>query len=113
MRLGRESFRNELLADLTVYPYTKETAMLAGKLDGEQQSRGVVIPFEDLLIGATAPVNGATGAGIAVLITNICWPCSTTRAEPCIFLPSLFSTGKCRRFLHSNHRTNPDLEWRQ
>jgi predicted nucleic acid-binding protein len=27
---------------------------LAGKLDGEQQSRGVVIPFADLLIAATA-----------------------------------------------------------
>jgi predicted nucleic acid-binding protein len=39
MRLRRESFLNELLADLTVYPYSKETAMLAGKLDGEQQSR--------------------------------------------------------------------------
>jgi predicted nucleic acid-binding protein len=37
-----------------VYPCTKETALLAGKLDGEQQSRGVVIPFGDLLIGATA-----------------------------------------------------------
>jgi tRNA(fMet)-specific endonuclease VapC len=49
----RESFLNELLADLTVYPYTKETALLAGKIDGEQQSRGVVIPFGDLLIGAT------------------------------------------------------------
>ena len=54
IRLRRESFLSELLADLTVYPYTKETALLAGKLDGEQQSRGVVIPFGDLLIGATA-----------------------------------------------------------
>ena len=54
VRSRRESFLNELLADLTVYPYTKETAMLAGKLDGEQQSKGVVIPFADLLIGATA-----------------------------------------------------------
>ena len=53
-RLRRESFIHELLADVTVYPYTKETALLAGKLDGEQQSRGVVIPFTDLLIGATA-----------------------------------------------------------
>ncbi|MGO9824263.1 MAG: PIN domain-containing protein [Terriglobales bacterium] len=53
-RLRRESFLHELLADLTVYPYTKETALLAGKIDGEQQSRGVVIPFADLLIGATA-----------------------------------------------------------
>ena len=54
IRLRRESFLNELLADLTVYPYTKETARLAGKIDGEQQSRGMVIPFGDLLIGATA-----------------------------------------------------------
>jgi predicted nucleic acid-binding protein len=53
-RLRRQSFLTELLADLTVYPYTKQTAMLAGKLDGEQQSQGVVIPFPDLLIGATA-----------------------------------------------------------
>jgi len=58
VRLRRESFLNELLADLTVYPYTKETALLAGRLDAEQQSRGVVIPFADLLIGATALVLG-------------------------------------------------------
>jgi tRNA(fMet)-specific endonuclease VapC len=54
IRLRRELFLNELLADLTVYPFTKETAMLAGRLDAEQQGRGVVIPFSDLLIGATA-----------------------------------------------------------
>src|ERR1017187_9385699 len=54
LRFRRESFLNELLADLTVYPYTKETALLPGKLDGEQQSLGVVFPLADLLIGATA-----------------------------------------------------------
>jgi predicted nucleic acid-binding protein len=54
IRSRREAFLNELLADLTVYPYTRETALLAGRLDGEQQSRGIVIPFADLLIGATA-----------------------------------------------------------
>src|ERR1035437_8746131 len=42
-RLRRESFLHELLA---------------GKIDGEQQSRGVVIPFADLLIGATALSRG-------------------------------------------------------
>jgi tRNA(fMet)-specific endonuclease VapC len=66
MRVRRESFLNELLADLTVYPYTKETAMLAGKLDGEQQSKGVVIPFGDLLIGATA-----LSLGYSVLTVNL------------------------------------------
>jgi predicted nucleic acid-binding protein len=56
VRLRRESFLNELLADLTVYLFTHETALLAGKLDAEQRSRGVIIPFADLLIGATALV---------------------------------------------------------
>ena len=52
--IRRESFLRELMTDLAVYPYTRQTAMLAGKLDGEQQDKGVVIPFTDLLIGATA-----------------------------------------------------------
>ena len=34
-RLRRESFLDELLGDMTVYPYTKQAAILAGKLDGE------------------------------------------------------------------------------
>lgn len=54
IRSRRQEFLNELLTDLTVYPYTKETALLAGKLDGEQQGNGVIVPFADLLIGATA-----------------------------------------------------------
>ncbi len=66
LRLHRQSFLDELLADMTVYPYTKETAMLAGKLDGEQQSKGVVIPFGDLLIGATA-----LSLGFSVLTANL------------------------------------------
>jgi predicted nucleic acid-binding protein len=65
-RLRRESFISELLADLTVYPFSKETALLAGKLDGEQQSRGTVIPFGDLLIGATA-----LSLGYFVLTANL------------------------------------------
>lgn len=46
VRLRRESFLNEMLSVLTVYPYTKETAMLAGKLGGEQQALGIVIPLQ-------------------------------------------------------------------
>jgi predicted nucleic acid-binding protein len=53
-RNRRDAFIREMLNDVDVYPYTKETALLAGKLDGEQQSQGVTIPFADLLIGATA-----------------------------------------------------------
>ncbi len=57
-RSRRESFIFELLNDVEVYPYTKETALLAGRLDGEQQGRGVTIPFSDLMIGATALLLG-------------------------------------------------------
>jgi predicted nucleic acid-binding protein len=66
VRQRREAFINELLADLTVYPYTQETALLAGKIDGEQQSQGIVIPFGDLLIGATA-----LSLGFKVLTGNV------------------------------------------
>lgn len=65
-RARREEFVQELLQGLPVYAYTKETAMLAGRIDGEQRSRGVVIPFPDLLIGATA-----LHLGYAVLTANI------------------------------------------
>jgi len=54
VRLRRESFIQDLLADIAVVPYRKSTAFLAGKLDGEQRSLGVTIPSMDLLIGATA-----------------------------------------------------------
>ncbi len=53
-RARREAFIHELLNDVEVYPYTKETELLAGKIDGEQQQRGITVPFSDLLIGATA-----------------------------------------------------------
>ena len=39
---------------MEVVPYTKDTALLAGRLDGEQRARGVTIPSVDLMIGATA-----------------------------------------------------------
>ena len=34
-RSRRDSFIRELLNDVEVYPYSKETAFLAGKIDGE------------------------------------------------------------------------------
>ena len=37
-----------------IHPLTTDIAKLAGKIDAEQQSGGIVIPFADLLIGATA-----------------------------------------------------------
>jgi predicted nucleic acid-binding protein len=55
-----------LAADLTVYPYTAETALLDGRLGGEQQARGNSIPFSDLLIGATA-----LSLGFSILTLNL------------------------------------------
>jgi len=51
---------------VTVYPFTKELALLAGKIDAEQQSRGVTIPFAALLTGATA-----LSLGYSVLTGNL------------------------------------------
>lgn len=65
-RLRRQSFVEELRIGLTVYPYTAETAILAGRIDGEQTARGVSIPFADLLIGATA-----LSLGFSVLTVNL------------------------------------------
>jgi predicted nucleic acid-binding protein len=65
-RSRRDSFIRELLNDVEVYPYTKETALLAGKIDGEQQSQGIIIPFGDLLIGATA-----LEVGYSMLAANV------------------------------------------
>jgi tRNA(fMet)-specific endonuclease VapC len=64
-RARREAFVEELLAAVAVYPLTTDIARLAGKLDAEQQGRGVVIPFADLLIGTTA-----LSLGYSVLTTN-------------------------------------------
>jgi len=54
VRLRRERFIDDLLADMEVVPYTRDTALLAGKIDGEQRRNGISIPSVDLFIGATA-----------------------------------------------------------
>jgi predicted nucleic acid-binding protein len=46
-REQRQNFLGQLLLDMEVVPYTKETALLAGRLDGEQRARGVTIPLVD------------------------------------------------------------------
>ena len=66
LRLRRQAFLDELLADMVVYPYTREAALVAGRVDAEQRSRGVVIPYPDLLIGATALT-----LGFSVLTANL------------------------------------------
>jgi predicted nucleic acid-binding protein len=37
-----------------VYPITADTAELVGRVNGESAERGIIIPFDDLLIGACA-----------------------------------------------------------
>lgn len=53
-RKRRQAFVDELIRDLPAYPVTVQTARLAGRIEGEQAEQGVNIPFEDLLIAATA-----------------------------------------------------------
>jgi predicted nucleic acid-binding protein len=50
----RRSFLGWLLRELPVFDYTVPVAELAGRIDAEQRLVGNVIPFTDLLIGATA-----------------------------------------------------------
>jgi predicted nucleic acid-binding protein len=66
MQQRRQSFIQELLRALAVYPYTKSTALLAGRLHGEQQARGITIPFTDLMIGSTA-----LSLGFSLLTVNL------------------------------------------
>jgi predicted nucleic acid-binding protein len=65
-RQRRRLFAEELCRDVPVHPVTLEIAQLAGKVEGEQAMRGVSIPFEDLLIGATA-----LHLGYAVVTRNV------------------------------------------
>ncbi len=62
----RRRFLNELLDQVTVVSYTPEIAWLAGQIDGEQTSIGNIIPFPDLLIGATA-----LHLGYSILTANL------------------------------------------
>jgi tRNA(fMet)-specific endonuclease VapC len=61
-RLYLETFKQALV----IYPYTEVAAELAGKIDGQQKSAGISIPFPDLLIGATA-----LSLGFSILTANL------------------------------------------
>jgi predicted nucleic acid-binding protein len=54
----RRAFLDDLISDIRIFPLTAEIARLAGRISGQQASRGIVLPFEDLLIGATALHHG-------------------------------------------------------
>jgi tRNA(fMet)-specific endonuclease VapC len=53
-RMKRKAFVDELIRDMLVHPVSVSIAQLAGRIEGEQASRGIVIAMEDLVIGATA-----------------------------------------------------------
>ncbi|MGH9431117.1 MAG: PIN domain-containing protein [Terriglobia bacterium] len=50
----RLEFVERLANDVPVYPVTLEIARIAGRIEGQQEARGIQFAFEDLLIGATA-----------------------------------------------------------
>jgi len=50
----RRAFVEELCQAIPVQPVTLEIAQLAGRIEGEQAAKGIVIALPDLLIGVTA-----------------------------------------------------------
>jgi predicted nucleic acid-binding protein len=50
----RRAYLDTIFLAISVDPFTKEMGQLAAKIDAEARSAGLVIPFEDLLIGVTA-----------------------------------------------------------
>lgn len=57
-RQARRAFLDDLKAALPVYPITADTGEVAGRLNAGLSSKGIVVPFDDLLIGACALERG-------------------------------------------------------
>ena len=66
IRLGRRSFIDELNKHVPVHPITDNTAEIAGQLSGEQAAKGITLPADDLLIGASAIEQGYAVATLNV-----------------------------------------------
>ena|ERR1035441_5633199 len=58
IRAARRAFIDELKKHVPVHPITDNTAEIAGQLSGEQAAKGITIPADDLLIGASAIEQG-------------------------------------------------------
>ena len=58
VRTARRAFRNELKKHVPVHPITDSTAEIAGQISGEQAAKGITLPADDLLIGASAIEQG-------------------------------------------------------
>jgi predicted nucleic acid-binding protein len=50
----RQKFFDDLFAAVPIYPLTFAIARRAARIDGESRRKGIVIPFQDLVIGVTA-----------------------------------------------------------
>ena len=64
--IRRRQFLDDLIGNVPVYPITTELARKAGRIDAEQQERGMRIAFQDLLIGVSA-----VAIGYGVLTSNL------------------------------------------
>jgi len=53
-RIRRLKFTESAFRILVAIPISFEIAQIAGKIEGEQAAKGIAIPIQDLLIGATA-----------------------------------------------------------
>jgi tRNA(fMet)-specific endonuclease VapC len=58
IRIARRAFIDELKKHVPVHPVTDSTAEIAGQISGEQAAKGVTLPADDLLIGASAIEQG-------------------------------------------------------
>jgi tRNA(fMet)-specific endonuclease VapC len=50
----RLEFVERLCRDVPVHPVTLDLARLVGRIEGQQEAKGIQFPFEDLVIGVTA-----------------------------------------------------------
>ncbi len=62
----RREYIEELVSLVPVHPATNRTAWLVGQIEGQEASKGNVLPFNDLMIAAAA-----IEQGYAVLTGNI------------------------------------------
>src|SRR5438128_2577202 len=58
VRDRRRAFIDELKKHVPVHPVTDATAEIAGTVGGEQAAKGITIPIDDLLIGASGIEQG-------------------------------------------------------
>jgi predicted nucleic acid-binding protein len=58
IRDARLAFIDELKKHVPVHPVTDGTAEIAGQISGEQAAKGITLPADDLLIGASAIEQG-------------------------------------------------------